>query len=114
MLQAVDIMAEGLALPAAVLTVVTVAVLVGFPLALIAAWVYERRPEGGLKRTEQALSEEIQEIVPQPRSRRWTSGLRSRRWTSGLLALAGTALYDAARDGRPVGQSKPRQPQPFP
>ncbi|MCK5484128.1 MAG: hypothetical protein KAJ13_10500, partial [Gemmatimonadetes bacterium] len=82
-LQAVDIMAEGLALPAAVLTVVTVAVLVGFPLALIAAWVYERRPEGGLKRTEQALSEEIQEIVAQP---------RSRRWTSGLLALAGTAL----------------------
>jgi hypothetical protein len=62
-LQAVDIMAEGLALPAAVLTVVTVAVLVGFPLALIAAWVYERRPEGGLKRTEQALSAEIQEIV---------------------------------------------------
>lgn len=105
MLQAVDIMAEGLALPAAVLTVVTVAVLVGFPLALIAAWVYERRPEGGLKRTEQALSEEIQEIVAQP---------RSRRWTSGLLALAGTALYDAARDRRPVGQSKPRQPQPFP
>jgi hypothetical protein len=62
-LQAVDIMAEGLALPAAVLTVVTVAVLVGLPLALIAAWVYERRPEGGLKSTEQALSEEIQEIV---------------------------------------------------
>jgi tetratricopeptide (TPR) repeat protein len=82
-LQAVDIMAEGLALPAAVLTVVTVAVLVGFPMALIVAWVYERRPEGGLKRTEQALSEEIQEIVAQP---------RSRRWTSGLLALAGTAL----------------------
>lgn len=82
-LQGVDIMAEGLALPAAVLTFVTVAVLVGFPVALVAAWVYERGPEGRLRRTEEAGSDEIEDIVAQP---------RSHRWLSGALALAGIGL----------------------
>lgn len=82
-LQGVDIMAEGLSLPSAVLTFVTVAVLIGFPVALVAAWVYERRPEGGLRRTAEADRTEIGDIVAQS---------RSRRWLSGSLGLAGTAL----------------------
>ncbi len=82
-LQAVDIMAEGLALPPAILTVVTVAVLAGFPVAIAAAWAYERHPDGGLRRTDQAESGEIEGIVAEP---------RSRRWIPAVLGLAGTAL----------------------
>ena len=83
-LQAVDIMAEGLALPPSVLRVVTILVLVGFPVALIGAWLYERRPDGGLALTEAAEEGEIEEIVAEP---------AIRRWLPGILALAGVVLF---------------------
>jgi tetratricopeptide (TPR) repeat protein len=83
-LQAVDIMAEGLALPPVILTIVTVLVIVGFPVAVIVAWVYERHPEGGFRRTGEAAAGELEEIAAQP---------RSHRWLPGILALAGTVLF---------------------
>jgi len=77
--QAADVLQEALRLPAAFLTAVTVLALLGFPLAIVLAWAYDRTPQG-VVRTGSATTEEIAEIVAQP---------ASRRWPSGILALVG-------------------------
>ena len=85
-LQVAELIADGLQLPAAVRTSITIVVLLGFPIAVVLAWVLERGPEGDLQRTPDAQSGELEQIV---------SESRSRRWTAGLAALAGTALLIA-------------------
>ncbi len=82
-LQVAELIADGLQLPPAVRTTITIVVLLGFPIALVLAWVLERSPEGDLQRTTDAGPAEIERIVSEP----WT-----RRWPAGLLALAGTVL----------------------
>jgi TolB-like protein/Tfp pilus assembly protein PilF len=82
-LQVVELLADGLQLPPIFLTAFTILALVGFPVALLLAWVFERAPEGDLRRTEDATSSEIEGIVQES---------RFRRWSAGVLALAGTAL----------------------
>ena len=84
-LQVADLLAEGLALPDVVLRTSTFLVLVGFPIALVLAWAYERTPQG-VKRTDPAETSEIDAIVAQP---------AASRWPSGLLALAGVAALVA-------------------
>lgn len=82
-LQVTELIADGLQLPPTVRTTITVAVLMGFPIALALAWALERGPGGELKRTEEATTGEIADIVAQS---------PARRWPAGLAALAGTAL----------------------
>lgn len=82
-LQVTELIADGLQLPSVVRTTITVAVLVGFPIALALAWALERGPGGALHRTPEATSGEIGEIVALS---------RARRWPAGLAALAGTVL----------------------
>jgi len=84
--QAADVLQEALRLPEAFLTGVAVLALLGFPLAVALAWAFDRTPQG-VVRTEAATTQEIQEIVAQP---------ASRRWPSGLLALVGIAALAAA------------------
>ncbi len=62
--QAADVLQEALRLPAAFLTAVTVLALLGFPLAIVLAWAYDRTPQG-VVRTGSATTEEIAEIVAQ-------------------------------------------------
>ena len=62
LLQAVDLMAEPLGLPGVVMTVLVVAALFGFPLALVLAWAFEVTPDG-VRRTE-ALPGESTEALP--------------------------------------------------
>ncbi len=81
-LQVTDLLQEGLHLPQAFLTVTTVLALVGFPVALVLAWAYERTPQGVL-RTPDAAPDEIDEIVAQT---------RARKWPVGIAATVGTAL----------------------
>ena len=81
-LQVADLLQEGLQLPQTFLTAVTVLALVGFPVALFLAWVYERTPQG-VVRTPEPGPDEIDEIVAQP---------RGRRWPVGIAAAVGTAL----------------------
>jgi hypothetical protein len=50
--------------------------------AVLLAWAFDSTPEG-MKRTEDATPTEISEIIAQP---------ASTRWSSGLLALAGVVL----------------------
>jgi TolB-like protein len=80
--QAADVLQEALRLPAAFLTSVTVLALLGFPLALVLAWAYERTPEG-VRKTVDADSGEIESIASAP---------AGKRWPIGLAALAGAAL----------------------
>jgi adenylate cyclase len=80
--QAADLLQEALRLPPSFLTGVTVLALLGFPLALVLAWAYERTPEG-VRKTGAATREEIDAIASAP---------AARRWPVGLAALAGAAL----------------------
>ena len=82
-LQVVELLADGLQLPPIFLTAFTILALLGFPLALVLAWLFERAPEGDLCRTTEATTSEIEGIIQEP---------RIRRWPAGILALGGAAL----------------------
>jgi adenylate cyclase len=86
-LQVADLLQEGLQLPQAFLTAVTVLALVGFPVALVLAWAYERTPHG-VVRTPDPAPNEIEEIVAQPRGRRWPVGIAAAVGTALLLVSA--------------------------
>jgi len=91
--QAADVLQEALRLPEAFLTGVTVLALLGFPLALVLAWAYDRTPQG-MVRTEAATAKEIEQIVAEPASRRWPSGLLA---LVGIVALAASAWLTFVR-----------------
>ena len=80
--QAADVLQEALRLPAAFLTGVAVLALLGFPLAIVLAWAYERTSEG-VKKTVPAAEGELEAIAAAP---------AAKRWPLGLAALAGAAL----------------------
>ena len=86
-LQVADLLQEGLQLPQTFLTVVTVLALAGFPIAILLAWAYERTPQG-VVRTPDPKPHEIDEIVAQPRARRWPVGIAAAGGTALLLASA--------------------------
>ncbi len=84
-LQGADVLIPALHLPPQLTTGVAVVVLLGFPIALVLAWAYERTPEG-VKLTQEAAPEELTAIVDLP---------AGRRWVAGIAALFGTALLVA-------------------
>jgi len=86
-LQVADLLQEGLQLPQAFLTAVTVLALAGFPIAIFLAWAYERTPQG-VVRTPDPKPHEIDEIVAQPRGRRWPVGIAAAGGTALLLVSA--------------------------
>ncbi|MBT8477764.1 MAG: hypothetical protein KJO06_02530 [Gemmatimonadetes bacterium] len=86
-LQVADLLQEGLQLPQTFLTVVTVLALVGFPVALVLAWAYERTPHG-VVRTPDPGPNEIDEIVAEPIARRWPVGIAAAVGTALLLLSA--------------------------
>jgi len=92
--QVADVLQEALHLPEAFLTGVTVAALLGFPLAVVLAWAFDRTPQG-VVRTAAATTQEIQQIVSQPASRRWPSGLLA---LVGIAALAASAWLTLGRE----------------
>ena len=83
LLQVVDRLGEGLRLPDTFLTVVTVLAIVGFPIALVVAWAFERTPDG-LTRTDMLTSGEVDELASLP---------ATRRWPSGIIALIGVSMF---------------------
>jgi len=82
MLQAADVLIPALHLPETIITAIAALALLGFPLAIALAWVFDRTPEG-LTRTPDADTGEITTIVSQP---------AGSRWPAGLAAVVGTAL----------------------
>lgn len=81
-LQGVDVLVPALGLPESLITIVAIVALVGFPVVLFVAWVYERTPQG-LVKTADAAPGEITQIISAP---------AAKRWPVGLAAAAGTAL----------------------
>jgi TolB-like protein/Tfp pilus assembly protein PilF len=81
-LQVADLIFPALDLPEWTLTFVVALAALGFPLALVLAWAFEKTPDG-VRRTDPATTSELEAIVAQP---------IGRRWPSGLLALAGIVL----------------------
>lgn len=82
-LEGVDLLVAALRLPPALVTVVALAVVAGFPLALVLSWNYRLSAEG-VARTVDAAPGEIEAIVAAP---------ASRRWPSGVAALLGLVLF---------------------
>lgn len=85
LLQAVDLVADPLGLPGAVMTVLVVVTLFGFPLVLVLAWAFEVTPEG-VRRTEP-----VPEVPPDAGSggEEVRPGVRGPR---GLAVLVGAGL----------------------
>ncbi len=81
-LQGADILVQALHLPESLVTLAAVLGLLGFPVALFVAWVFERSPDG-LVRTEEAAPGELTQIIEAP---------PAKRWPVGLAAAGGTAL----------------------
>ena len=94
-LQGADILVQALHLPESLVTLAAVLGLLGFPVALFVAWVFERSPDG-LVRTEDAAPGELTQIIAAPPAKRWPVGLAAAGGTALLMASAWLVL------GRPV------------
>ena len=66
----------------------------GFPVAIVLAWAFERTPSG-VRRTADADTVELETIAAEP---------PGRRWPAGLMAVAGVALLLAAVCGWYTGR----------
>jgi TolB-like protein/regulator of sirC expression with transglutaminase-like and TPR domain len=95
LIEAADVIFPRLGFPDWTVTLFVWLCLLGFPLAVILAWAYERTPQG-VRKTDDAAAGEIETIVAEP---------AGRRWPAGLLALAGIALFLAAAVGWFTGRS---------
>ena len=82
LLEASDILFPRFGFPEWTVTFVAVIALLGFPIALVLAWVYERTP-AGMRRTEEAETGELESIA---------AASAAKRWPVGLAAAGGTAL----------------------
>jgi len=98
-LQVADIVFEPLGLPDWAMIFVIVLAMLGLPIAIVLAWAFESTPHG-MRRTAAASAEEIDEIVAEPRSRRWAAGLLA---LAGMVLLFATGWWMGA--GRGPGQS---------
>ncbi len=117
-LQIADIAFPLLGLPDWTVTFVLALTLVGFPVAVVLAWAFEVSPDG-VKRTRDADSAEIGEIVAAPPARRWPSGVLA---LLGVAALVGGAWWvgrstapgveSAAADARSVVVEDGRTAEP--
>jgi TolB-like protein len=106
LLQVAELLGQGLRLPEWFLPMVTALVLLGFPIALVVAWAFELTP-AGVRRTEAAGPEEIDEIVREPAARRWGAGLFA---LVGIVALASGAWWVGTQTGFPEAESKVASP----
>ncbi|MGW8281673.1 MAG: hypothetical protein ACWGON_00115 [Gemmatimonadota bacterium] len=97
-IEAADVIFPRMGLPDWTVTLFVWFCLLGFPLAIVLAWAYERTPHG-VRKTDEAGPVEIETIVAEP---------AGRRWSAGLLALAGIALFLAAAVGWFTGRSASR------
>jgi len=102
-IQAADVIFPRIPLPEWTVSLVVWLAILGFPVAMVLAWVYERTPEG-MHRTDPAATQELESIVAEPPRRRWPAGLAALVGIGLLLGggwwalqgpLAGDASYDS-------------------
>lgn len=100
-LQAVDVLVDALRLPPSLTTITALVVIAGFPLTVALAWSYQVTPEG-LRKTDNASGEELDEIIGAPALRRWPSGLAA---LLGLILFSLGAWWTLVRDPTPTDAS---------
>ena len=96
-LQVADIMVPALALPDAFMRGIALIAILLFPVALVLAWAFEVTPDG-VRRTDDAQTGELTQIIEQPAARRWPSGLLALIGVS-ALALATWLTLKPVADG---------------
>jgi TolB-like protein len=99
-IEAADLIFPRIPLPEWTVTLVVWLALLGFPVALGLAWVYERTPEG-VKPTDPAETGELDAIAAQPARRRWPAGIAA---LIGIVLLGLGAWWTLTRTG-PGAQS---------
>jgi serine/threonine-protein kinase len=81
-MQAAEFLVPALYLPEAVATAIAVTAILGFPIAIVLAWIFDVTRQG-VVRTHPASSVELEAIAAEP---------PGRRWPAGVLALVGIVL----------------------
>ncbi len=107
-LEASDILFPRIGLPEWTVTFVAVLALLGFPVALVLAWVYERTP-AGMRRTEEAETGELEAIAAAPARSRWPVGLAAAIGTALLLLGSWWALGRPSPAGTKAAADSGRQ-----
>lgn len=102
LLQLADIVFPALGLPDRAVTWLIVLCLVGFPFAVFAAWTFDLTGHG-VERTGAAGEDELEEILAQP---------RTQRWLTGVLGLVGIVLLTTGAwwAGKRVGEDQTAAP----
>ncbi len=88
-MQVAEFLVPALHLPDWLSTTIAVIAILGFPVSMVLAWVYDMTREG-VVRTSPAVIAELQAIVAQPVRRRWPAGLFA---LAGLLLLVGSVWW---------------------
>jgi serine/threonine-protein kinase len=94
-IEGADLVFPRLAFPEWTVTLAVWLALVGFPIAIILAWKYEKTTEG-LKATDPARTVELDAIAAQPRRSRWPAGIAA---LVGILLLGLGSWWTLTRTG---------------
>ena len=109
LIQVADLTFVRLGLPSWTVTFVIVLVAIGFPLALVLAWAFERTPDG-VRRTPEADDAEVASgsEVTSPEGRRTQSGLALKALVGfgllGAAAMGGWYLMEGAEENPEIGE----------
>ena len=101
-LQVADIVVPGLGLPEWTITLILALTLLGFPFAVILAWVFDMTLQG-VQRTADATPAELTQIVSAPASQRWPAGVLA---LVGMTVLLGGTWY-VGRQSAPASVAGP-------
>ncbi|MCK5483164.1 MAG: hypothetical protein KAJ13_05655, partial [Gemmatimonadetes bacterium] len=94
-IEAADLVFPRLAFPEWTIALVVWLVLLGFPVALVLAWAYEKTPDG-MRPTDPAETAELDAMVAQPRRSRWPAGIAA---LVGIVLLGLGAWWTLTRTG---------------
>jgi len=94
-IEAADLVFPRIPLPEWTIALVVWLVLLGFPVALVLAWAYEKTPDG-MRPTDPAETAELDAIVAQPGRSRWPAGIAA---LVGIVLLGLGAWWTLTRTG---------------
>ncbi len=94
-IEAADLIFPRVPLPEWTIALVVWLVLLGFPVALVLAWAYEKTPEG-IRATDPLETAELDAISSEPRRSRWPAGVAA---LIGILLLGLGAWWTLTRTG---------------
>jgi len=107
LLQVVELLVPALLLPEWTYRLITLLLIVGFPIAIILAWAFESTP-GGIQRTEDASEAELAAIAAAPPGKRWPAGIAALLATGLFVGAVYTGLRTSGA-GNPGGPSPTKQ-----